>query len=82
MRLLACETKLRFRTVHKCLPCHEELKKYGCRMKFPAKSGDLSRRWCSAYLKIAVADSVISNLDRLEELEKLGGKRHGSLTVE
>lgn len=78
MRLLACETKLRFRTVHKCLPCHEELKKYGCWMKFPAKSGDLSRRWCSAYLKIAVADSVISNLDRLEELEKLGGKRHKS----
>ena len=54
----------------------EELKKYGYRMKFPAKSGDLSRRWCSAYLKIAVADSVISNLDRLEELERLGGKRH------
>lgn len=54
----------------------EELKKYGYRMKFPAKSGDLSRRWCSAYLKIAVADSVISNLDRLEELEKIGGKRH------
>ena len=45
-------------------------------MKFPAKSGDLSRRWCSAYLKIAVADSVISNLDQLEESEKLGGKRH------
>lgn len=54
----------------------EELKKYGYRMKFPAKSGDLSRRWCSAYLKIAVADSVISNLDRIEELERLGGKRH------
>ena len=54
----------------------EELKKYGYRMKFPAKSGDLSRRWCSAYLKIAVADSVISNLDQLEELEKLGGRRH------
>ena len=54
----------------------EELKKYGYRMKFPAKSGDLSRRWCSAYLKIAVVDSVISNLDQLEELEKLGGKRH------
>ncbi len=53
----------------------EELKKYGYRMKFPAKSGDLSRRWCSAYLKIAVADSVISNLDRLEQLGKLGGKR-------
>ncbi len=65
------------------------LKQYGYRMKFPAKSGDLSRRWCSAYLKIAVADSVISNLDRLEQLgemadsvvrslsqlEELGGRR-------
>lgn len=48
----------------------EKLKEYGCRMKFPAKSGDLSRRWCSAYLKIMVADSVISNLDHLEELAK------------
>lgn len=54
----------------------EQLKKYGHRMKFPAKSGDLSRRWCSAYLKIMVAESVISNLDRLDELAKLGGKRH------
>lgn len=44
-------------------------------MKFPAKSGDLSRRWCSAYLKIAVADSVMSNLDRLDQLAELGGKR-------
>lgn len=54
----------------------EKLKEYGYRMKFPAKSGDLSRRWCSAYLKIAVADSVVSNLDSLGELEQLGGKRH------
>lgn len=53
----------------------EQLKEYGCRMKFPAKSGDLSRRWCSAYLKIMVADTVVSNLDRLEELGNLGGKR-------
>ena len=53
----------------------ELLKQYGYRMKFPAKTGDLSRRWCSAYLKICVADSVVSNLDRLGELEKLGGKR-------
>lgn len=42
----------------------EELKALGYRMKFPAKSGDLSRRWCSAYLKIAVADSVTVNLDK------------------
>ena len=54
----------------------ELLKQYGYRMKFPAKTGDLSRRWCSAYLKICVADTVVSNLDRLGELEKLGGKRH------
>ena len=53
----------------------ELLKKYGYRMKFPAKTGDLSKRWCSAYLKIAVMDGVVSNLDRLGELEKLGGKR-------
>ena len=54
----------------------KQLKEFGYRMKFPAKSGDLSRRWCSAYLKIAVADSVVSNLDSLGELERLGGKRH------
>lgn len=49
----------------------EKLRQMGYRMKFPAKTGDLSRRWCSAYLKIMVADSVITNLDRLEQL---GGK--------
>jgi len=54
----------------------EQLKQYGHRMKFPMKTADLSRRWCSAYLKIMVADTVISNLDRLGELEMLGGKCH------
>ena len=63
----------------KCTEDIEEvLKQYGYRMKFPAKSGDLSRRWCSAYLKIAVADSVISNLDRLRQLGELGGTHQGS----
>lgn len=33
-----------------------KLAEFGYRMKFPMKSGDLSRRWCSAYLKIMVAD--------------------------
>ena len=37
----------------------EQLKPYGYRWRFPAKTGDLSRRWCSAYLKIMVADTVI-----------------------
>ncbi len=54
----------------------EELKKLGYRMKFPAKTGDLSRRWCSAYLKIMVADSVMSNMSQLKLLEEVGGKRH------
>lgn len=56
------------------------MKKYGYRMKFPAKSGDLSRRWCSAYLKIAVADSVMSNLDKTRENVKVlvvSGERRG-----
>lgn len=43
-----------------------ELAQLGYRMKFPAKSGDLARRWCSAYLKIMVADTVIRNLDELK----------------
>ena len=53
----------------------ELMKQYGYRMKFPAKTGDLSRRWCSAYLKIMVADSVMSNLSSLGKLEEIGGKR-------
>lgn len=56
----------------------EKLKEYGYRYRFPAKSADLSRRWCSAYLKVMVASSVIANIDQMEhlkELEELGGKR-------
>ncbi len=58
----------------------ELLKEYGYRMKFPAKSGDLSRRWCSAYLKISVADSVISNIERIRTDKKIlivSGERRG-----
>lgn len=51
----------------------EDLKEYGYRFKFPAKSGQLARRWCSAYLKIDVASSVLRNL---EELKALGSERH------
>jgi len=43
-------------------PESEELKEYGYRMKFPAKSADLHVRWCSAYLKIMVGETVIKNL--------------------
>lgn len=53
----------------------KELKKYGYRYKFPAKCGDLSSRWCSAYLKIMVEDSVITNLDSIDQLVSVGGKR-------
>lgn len=40
------------------------LKAMGYRFKFPAKSGDLRRRWCSAYLKIVVGYTVIRNLEK------------------
>lgn len=52
----------------------EQLRALGYRMKFPMKTADLSRRWCSAYLKIMVADTLMSNLSMMGELEKLGGK--------
>jgi len=48
------------------LDCGDELARLGYRMKFPAKSGDLARRWCSAYLKISVADTMIRNIDELQ----------------
>lgn len=44
-----------------------ELESMGCRMKFPAKSGSLSTRWCSSILKIMVADTVIRNLELLKQ---------------
>ncbi len=40
-----------------------KLAEFGYRMKFPMKSGDLSQRWCSAYLKIMVADTVLRNMN-------------------
>ena len=40
-----------------------KLAEFGYRMKFPMKSGELSRRWCSAYLKIMVADTVLRNMN-------------------
>lgn len=52
----------------------KQLKEFGYRMKFPMKTGDLSRRWCSAYLKIMVADTVLRNLHSLEHFGKPGGK--------
>jgi len=58
----------------------ELLKIYGHRMKFPAKSGDLSRRWCSAYLKICVADTVIRHLEKTRSNTKIlvvSGERRG-----
>ncbi len=52
----------------------KQLEQFGYRMKFPMKTGDLSRRWCSAYLKIMVADTVLRNLHNLEQLGKPDGK--------
>lgn len=48
----------------------KELDSLGYRMKFPAKTGSLITRWCSAYLKIMVAESVIRTLDRIVRSER------------
>ncbi len=50
----------------------QELKEYGYRMKFPAKAGSLATRWCSAYLKVMVAESTIRNLESISDLELIG----------
>jgi 3'-phosphoadenosine 5'-phosphosulfate sulfotransferase (PAPS reductase)/FAD synthetase len=58
----------------------DKLKSYGTRLKFPAKSGDLRRRWCSAYLKIDVASAVIRNLEQTKAEVKIllvSGERRG-----
>lgn len=58
----------------------EQLKEYGCRMKFPAKSGNLMTRWCSPYLKIDVAATVLRNLETVKENSKVlicSGERRG-----
>ena len=53
-----------------------KLAEFGYRMKFPMKSGDLSRRWCSAYLKIMVADTGFAKHEQYAEtIENTGGKR-------
>jgi hypothetical protein len=58
----------------------ERLKSLGYRMKFPAKSANLNQRWCSAYLKISVADAVIFNLEKTRSDTKIlivSGERRG-----
>jgi 3'-phosphoadenosine 5'-phosphosulfate sulfotransferase (PAPS reductase)/FAD synthetase len=58
----------------------ETLISYGSRRKFPAKTGDLKRRWCSASLKIDVASAVIRNLELTKSDAKIllvSGERRG-----
>lgn len=59
----------------------DELRKqFGGRMMFPAKSGDLSRRWCSVYLKISVSDAVLFHLEQTRKDAKIlivSGERRG-----
>ena len=76
----------RVRSTHsQAISIEEELllKQYGYRMKFPAKSGDLSKRWCSAYLKISVADTVVRNMEKTRSKIKIlivSGERRGEST--
>jgi 3'-phosphoadenosine 5'-phosphosulfate sulfotransferase (PAPS reductase)/FAD synthetase len=46
--------------------------KKSTRKRFPQKSGDLSVRWCSSYLKIDVAKTAINNDDRFRKVEDPG----------
>lgn len=57
---------------HASLQDVEELNSLGYRMKFPAKTGSLMTRWCSAYLKIMVAESVIRTMDKAFKSESQG----------
>lgn len=43
----------------------------GTRLKFPQVSGDLRVRWCSAYLKIDIADRAIRGQDRFNDRKTL-----------
>ena len=45
--------------------------KLGTRRKFPAKTADLNRRWCSAYAKIDVLSAAISNQERFNHTRTL-----------
>lgn len=51
----------------------KELISYGYRYKFPAKGAATSGRWCSAYLKIMVAESILRNIDMLTDYQLFGG---------
>lgn len=50
---------------------------FSTRLKYPMKTADLSKRWCSAYLKIMVCRRIISNDPRFEtgNLLLLSGER-------
>jgi 3'-phosphoadenosine 5'-phosphosulfate sulfotransferase (PAPS reductase)/FAD synthetase len=45
------------------------------RKKFPAKSPDLNKRWCSAYLKIDVCARVINNVIKGGKILFISGER-------
>jgi 3'-phosphoadenosine 5'-phosphosulfate sulfotransferase (PAPS reductase)/FAD synthetase len=60
-----------------------ELHSLGKRLKFPAKAASLGTRWCSAYLKIMVGDTVITNLEETKTDAKIlliSGERRGEST--
>jgi 3'-phosphoadenosine 5'-phosphosulfate sulfotransferase (PAPS reductase)/FAD synthetase len=50
-----------------CHACGEPRDGYGTRRKYPMVTADLSKRWCSAYLKIMVCKRVLTNDPRFAE---------------
>lgn len=61
---LHCKECRRFydsETQSHCPECGEPRDGFSTRLKYPMVTSDLTRRWCSAYLKIMVCRRVISN---------------------
>lgn len=66
--------------MHKLMKLKNELHLLGKRLKFPAKTGSLQTRWCSSYLKICVADSIISDIEEIKrdcKILLISGERRG-----
>lgn len=51
----------------KCRKCKKARDGFGTRLKYPMKTADLSKRWCSAYLKIMVCKRIFANDPRFSD---------------
>lgn len=52
---------------HTCPHCGTQRDGFNTRLKYPMKTADLAKRWCSAYLKIMICKRVFANDPRFAE---------------